>query len=166
MALIQDLAQRQEELRVLVNKLLRDNQVGKTPKVEDQVIIRPPLRQEDKGKAPQLASGSQARQQPRQRQQGNQRKKNTSGRHFSETDIPSSLILKRLLEVNLITLKDPPGNPNTSALGYRPDAFCVYHSHSPGHDTDDCWALKNKIQDLIDEGVLEFMPDGEMKIFH
>ena len=28
MALIQDLAQRQEELRVLVNKLLQDNQVG------------------------------------------------------------------------------------------------------------------------------------------
>ena len=58
MALIQDLAQRQEELRVLVNQLLRDNQVGQTPKVEDQVIIQPPLRQEDKGKAPQLVSGS------------------------------------------------------------------------------------------------------------
>ena len=84
---------------------------------------------------------------------------------ISETDIPSSLILKRLLEVNLITLKDPPRNPNTSAPGYRPDAFCVYHSHSPGHDTDDCWTLKNKIQDLIDGRVLEFMPDGEMKIF-
>ena len=68
MALIQDLAQRQEELRVLVNKLLRDNQVGQTSRVEDQVIIQPPLRQEDKGKAPQLASGSQAQQQPRQRQ--------------------------------------------------------------------------------------------------
>ena len=150
MALIQDLAQRQEELRVLVNKLLQNNQVGQTPKVEDQVIIKPPLRQEDKGKAPQLASGSQAQQQPRQRQRGNRCKKNTSGRHFSETDIPSSLILKRLLEVNLLALKDPIRKPNTSTPSYHPDAFCVYHSHSPGHDTDDCWALKNKIQDLID----------------
>ena len=140
MALIQDLAQRQEELRVLVNKLLRDNQVGQTSTVEDQVIIQPPLRQEDKGKSLQLASGSQAQQQPRQRQRGNWQKQNTYGRQFTETDIPSSLILERLLEVNLTDLRDPIRKPNTSAPSYHPDAFCVYLSHSPGHDTDDCWA--------------------------
>ena len=65
MSLIQDLAQRQEELGVLVNKFLQENQVGQTTRVEDQVIIQPHLRQEDKGKAPQLASGSQAQHQPR-----------------------------------------------------------------------------------------------------
>ena len=75
------------------------------------------------------------------------------------------MILERLLEVNLTALRDPIRKPNTSAPNYHPDAFCVYHSYSPGHDTDDCWALKNKIQDLIDIGVLRFMPDGEMKIF-
>ena len=64
MALIQDLAQRQEELRVLVNQLLRDNQLGQTSKVEKQAIIQPPVVQEDKGKAPQFASGSQAQHQP------------------------------------------------------------------------------------------------------
>ena len=95
MALIQDLSQRQEELRVLVNQLLRNNQLG-------------------------------------------------SGRQFTETDIPSSLILEHLLEVNLTALRDPIRKPNTSAPNYHPDAFCVYHSYSPGHDTDDCWALKNK----------------------
>ena len=52
MVLIQDLAQRQEELKVLVNKLLQDNQVGQTTRVEDQVTIQPPLRQEAKGKSP------------------------------------------------------------------------------------------------------------------
>ena len=76
-----------------------------------------------------------------------------------------SQALQHLLKDDLVTLRDPPSNPNTSTPSYHPDAFCVYHSHSLGHDTDDCWALKNKIQDLIDEGVLEFMPDGEMKIF-
>ena len=45
MALIQDLSQKQRELRVLVNQLLRDNQVGQTSEVEEQVIIQPPLRQ-------------------------------------------------------------------------------------------------------------------------
>ena len=66
MALIQDLAQRQEELRVLVNQLLRDNQLGQTYEVEEQVTTQPPSSQEDKGKAPLLDSGSQAHQQPRQ----------------------------------------------------------------------------------------------------
>ena len=50
MALIQDMAQRQEELRVLVNKLLQDNQVGKTTRAEDQVIIQPPFETRRQGK--------------------------------------------------------------------------------------------------------------------
>ena len=52
--IIQDLAQRQDELGVLVNQLLRGNQLGQTSKVEGPVIIQPPLRQEDK-RAPQMA---------------------------------------------------------------------------------------------------------------
>ena len=165
MALIQDLSQRQEELRVLVRQLLPNNQLGQTSEVEEQVTAQPPSTQEDKGKAPLLASGSQAHQQPRQRQRGNRRKQETSGRQFTETEIPSFFILKRLLEVNLLTVKDPPQKLNISSPRFNPDEFCVYHSCSPGHSTNDCWALKNKIQDLIDIGVLEFMPDGEMKIF-
>ena len=43
MALIQDLAQRQEELRVLVNQLLRDNQLGQTSKVGEPVTIKFPV---------------------------------------------------------------------------------------------------------------------------
>ena len=47
-ALIQNLAQGQEELRVLINKLHQDrcNQIGKTTRIVDQVIIQPPMRQE------------------------------------------------------------------------------------------------------------------------
>ena len=165
MALIQDLSQRQGELRVLVIQLLRDNQLGQTSKVEEQAIIQPPMGQEDKGKAPQFASGSQAQHQPHQRQQGNRRKRNTSGRHFSETGIPSSLILKRLLEVQMIALKDPPKKLNITSLKYNPDERYAYHSDSPGHDTEGCWCLKNKIQDLIAGRVLEFMSGGKMKIF-
>ena len=165
MDLVQDLSQKQGELRVLVNQLLRDNQLGQTSKVEEQAIIQPPVGQEDKGKAHQFASGSQAQHQPHQCQQGNRRKRNTFGRHFSETGIPSSLILRHLLEVKLIALKDPPKNLNITSLKYNPDERCAYHSDSPGHDTDDCWSLRNKIQDLIDRRVLEFMPGGKMKIF-
>ena len=73
MALIQNLAQGQEELKVLINKLRRDgcNQMGKTSRIGDQVIIQPPLRQEAERRPPQFALGSRAQQQPRLRQQGN-----------------------------------------------------------------------------------------------
>ena len=36
--------------------------------------------------------------------------------------------------------------------------YHTYHFDSPGHDTDDCWTLKNKIQDLIDAKEIEFDP--------
>ena len=58
----------------------------------------------------------------------------------------------------MVTLKEPPQNPNTSSPYYNPNARCAYHSDSPGHDTSNCWALKNKIQDMIDAKEIEFDP--------
>ena len=168
-ALIQGLAREQEELRTMINQLHQDRSNMKQPvQVRDQVIDQLPRGQESgmvKNRTLQIATTSQAQHQPHQHQQGNRRKRNTSGRHFSETGIPSSLILRRLLAVKLIALKDPPKTLNINSLKYNPDERCAYHSDSPGHDTDDCWSLRNKIQDLIDGRVLEFMPGGKMKIF-
>ena len=62
--------------------------------------------------------------------------------------------LQHMLKAELITLKAPPRNPNTVAPNYHPNERCAYHSNSPGHDTNGFWSLKNKIQDLINEGVL------------
>ena len=70
-----------------------------------------------------------------------------------------------MLNLNLVTLNDPPRNPNTSAPRYHPNKRCVYHSNSLGYDTDSCWMLKYKIQDLIDEGALEFAQDGQIEFF-
>ena len=74
--------------------------------------------------------------------------------------MPLSQALQHILRMNLITLIGPHPNPKTSPPNYNPDARCAYHSNSPGYDTDSCWMLKYKIQDLIDEGVLEFTQDG------
>ena len=71
-----------------------------------------------------------------------------------------SQVLQHMLKLNLAILKDPLWNPNTFAPTYNPDAICAYHSNSLGHDTDSCWTLKYKIQNLIDEGALEFTQDG------
>ena len=57
-----------------------------------------------------------------------------------------------------MTLRDPPPNPNTVSPKYNPNAKYAYHSDSPRPDTNDCWSLKNKIQDLIDNKTIEFDP--------
>ena len=65
-------------------------------------------------------------------------------------------VLPYLLNLNLAMLKEAPKNPNTTSPHYHPNARCAYHSESPGHDTNNCWALKNKIQDVIDVKEVEF----------
>ena len=140
----------------------------KTVKGGDQVIGQPPRRQEFgmvKNGPLQVATTSQVQQQPRQEQRVDQSKPNKPRRHFTKINVSLTQALQQMLKAGLITLKDPPRNPNTSAPTYHPYERCAYHSDSPGHDTDNCWTLKNKIQDLIDGRVLEFMPGGQMKIF-
>ena len=67
-------------------------------------------------------------------------------------------VLQHMLEAKLIILKAPLRNPNTSAPSYHSNERCAYHSDSPGHDTNGCWALKNKVQDMIDGKEIEFGP--------
>ena len=56
----------------------------------------------------------------------------------------------------MATLKEAPKNLNTASPHYHPNARCAYHSESPGHDTNNCWSLKNKIQDIIEAKEIEF----------
>ena len=74
-------------------------------------------------------------------------------------------VLQHMLKLNLVTLRDPPTNPNAASPMYNPNARFAYHSNSLGHDTDSCRTLKYKIQDLIDEGALEFARDGQLEFF-
>ena len=55
-----------------------------------------------------------------------------------------------------MTPREAPQNPNTASPKYNPNTRCAFHSDSPWHVTDDCWALKNKIQDLIDAKEIDF----------
>ena len=70
--------------------------------------------------------------------------------------MPLSQALQHLIKAELISLWDPPQNPNTSSPKYNPNARCAYHSNSPGHDTNNYWALKSNIQDMIDNKEIEF----------
>lgn len=87
-----------------------------------------------------------------------QQRKHTSKRQFTKINLTLSQALQQLLKAGMITLRDPPQKPNTASHQYNPNARCAYHSDSPGHDTENCWPLKNKIQDLIDAGDIVFDP--------
>ena len=80
--------------------------------------------------------------------------------------MPLSQALQHLLNWNLIVLAPPCPVPANPAPGYKHNASCAYHSNSPGHNTEDCGPLKHRIQDLIDEGVFEFTPDGQIELFY
>ena len=113
----------------------------------------------------QVATTSQVQQRPRQEQRTDQSKPDKPKRQFTKLNVSPSQALQQLLRLNLVTLRDPPKNPSTASPKYNPDARCAYHSNSPGHDTNICWALSNKIQDLIDKGALELTQDGQIEFF-
>jgi hypothetical protein len=87
-----------------------------------------------------------------------QQRQDRPRRQFTKLNMTLAQALQGMLKANLITLRDPPANPNTTSPRYNPNARCAYHSDSPGHDTNDCCLLKNKIQDMIDAGEIEFEP--------
>jgi hypothetical protein len=46
---------------------------------------------------------------------------------------------------------DPPVDERP--VGWNPNAFCLYHRGN-GHDTEHCFRLKHKIQDMIESGAI------------
>ena len=91
-------------------------------------------------------------------QRNNQPRTERPVRQVTQINMTLSQILPQLLKTNLVTLKEAPKNRNTTSLRYNPNARCAYHSESPGHNTNNCWALKNKVQDLIEAKEIEFDP--------
>ncbi|KAI5423484.1 hypothetical protein KIW84_046439 [Lathyrus oleraceus] len=65
-----------------------------------------------------------------------------------------------LIERKLITPREPPAVPANPQWWYKPDQHCVYHSGTPGHNIENCYPLKTKVQDLMRCGILSFEDSG------
>ncbi|XP_058774811.1 uncharacterized protein LOC131649084 [Vicia villosa] len=78
-------------------------------------------------------------------------------RNFTKNNMSLTQEWQHLLKAKLLAPIAPP-NINTSSPRYNPNARCAYHSECVGHDTNNCWTLKHKIQDMIDAGEIEFDP--------
>ncbi|XP_058775769.1 uncharacterized protein LOC131650045 [Vicia villosa] len=67
-------------------------------------------------------------------------------------------LLQHLLNIEKITLRDAPNASDRQSPNYNANARCAFHSGAAGHDTERCIALKNKVQDLLDQKVIQFTP--------
>ena len=55
---------------------------------------------------------------------------------------------------------EPPEDKKTR--GWNGNAYCKYH-RGKGHTTDNCWSLKHKLQDMIEDGSLPIPPAAKGK---
>ena len=67
--------------------------------------------------------------------------------------MPLSRAFQKLMEGGLLTPLAPKPVPQLVPPRFRLDLHCSYHQR-PGHDTNQCNALRHAIQDLIDQGLV------------
>ena len=69
-------------------------------------------------------------------------------------DQPIDQLYEQLKAAGKIGTIPPKTFPRGVPSDFDYQAFCSYHSGSPGHSTVNCWALKHKVQDLIEIGAI------------
>ncbi|KAI5418545.1 hypothetical protein KIW84_042975 [Lathyrus oleraceus] len=79
---------------------------------------------------------------------------------FDHIPVSYTELYPSLIERKLITPRDPPAVPANPQWWYKRDQHCVYHSGAPGHDVENCFQLKTKVQDLMRYGILSFEDAG------
>nr|XP_027067165.1 uncharacterized protein LOC113692793 [Coffea arabica] len=94
-------------------------------------------------------------------QQTSDTQNSTSNRTFTNLGRPVDQLYEQLKAVGKIGVIPPKIYSNRFPSDYDPQAVCAYHSGAPGHSTNDCRALKHKIQDMIEVGEIVLRKKGE-----
>ena len=63
----------------------------------------------------------------------------------------SFLVFREAVKANYIKPLEARPPPNPLPRNYKANEYCEYHQ-GYGHKTEACWTLKNRIQDLVDNG--------------
>ena len=75
-------------------------------------------------------------------------------RKYLNFSLPLSNVFQRLQQKGLLKPVEPRPLPNSLPPHINLNLYCPYHQ-MPGHNTDDCYILKDHIQGLIDSGNIE-----------
>ncbi|PKI58035.1 hypothetical protein CRG98_021572, partial [Punica granatum] len=78
----------------------------------------------------------------------------TRRKQFTPLPAPLSHIYQQLLAGNKIRSIAP--NPDFDPTIQDQSRRCEYHHGAPGHTTDNCWKLRDRIQQMIDDKQLTF----------
>jgi hypothetical protein len=72
-------------------------------------------------------------------------------------------LLPILIKKKLVQTRPLPRVPNPLPSWYRPDLKCDFHQGAPGHDTEQCYPLKEEVQKLIENNT-GFFEDPDIKV--
>src|SRR3954464_11432107 len=61
-----------------------------------------------------------------------------------------------LIEKGLVQTRAPPLVPEKLPWWYKAEVSCPYHQGAPGHDLENCIALKYEVQRLVRSNLLSF----------
>ena len=86
----------------------------------------------------------------------------TKNRHFSCLPTSSSQVLATLQAEGILQPLAHRVPPNPVPLSWNINEHCTYHQ-GYGHSTNNCFALRHAIQDLIDAGKITFFDDPSIE---
>ena len=70
----------------------------------------------------------------------------------------------KLVQSDLLSPVDIPQLQPPYPRWYNENVNCDYHSGNRGHSTENCMALKRKVQDLIKKGKLTFEDENILNV--
>ncbi|XP_050890765.1 uncharacterized protein LOC127096208 [Lathyrus oleraceus] len=75
---------------------------------------------------------------------------------FDKITVPYVELVSYLIHVEAIVPRELPTTSPPFNRSHNPNATCTFHAGYIGHSTEDCWALKKRIQELINQDILSF----------
>lgn len=75
-----------------------------------------------------------------------------------------SQVLQHLLQLKLVNLRGMPPPSESLPADYNPNSRCEFHYGGVGHNVENCWALKYKVQELLDSNAIQFTPNNRPNI--
>ena len=70
------------------------------------------------------------------------------------TELYPSMVQKSLITTRPLIPRNPP------LAGFRSDLHCEFHQGAADHDLESCYALKNRVQELVKANILIFKEAG------
>ena len=61
-----------------------------------------------------------------------------------------------MVQKGWITTRILPPPPNPLPPGFRSDLHCAFHEGAAGHDLENCYPLKARVQELVRDKILSF----------